>query len=46
MALIVGTGSLFLLYHVPIGVVVPGHIQDRELLFYGVRGKLLNRQPV
>lgn len=46
MALIVGTGSLLLLYHVPIGVVVPGHIQDRELLFYGVRGKLLNRQPV
>lgn len=46
MALIVGAGILLLLHHVPVGIIVPGHVQDRELLFYGVRGKLLNCEPV
>lgn len=46
MALVVGTGRLLLFHHVPVGIVVPGHVQDRELLLYGVRGKLLNREPV
>lgn len=46
MALVVGAGILLLFHHVPVGVIVPGHVQDRKLLFYGVCGKLLNRQPV
>jgi hypothetical protein len=46
MALIVGAGIFLLFHHIPIGIVVPGHIEDRELLFYGVCGKLLNCEPV
>lgn len=45
-ALVAGAGSLLLLHHVPVGVIVPGHIQDGELLRYGVRGKLLNCKPI
>lgn len=46
MTLIVGTGILFLFHHISIGIIVPGHIQDRELFFYRVRGKLLDSKPV
>ena len=45
VALVVGAGRLLLLHHVPVGVVVPRHVQDRELLLYGVCGQLLNCQP-
>ena len=46
VTLIVGTGILFLFHHISIGIIVPGHIQDRELFFYRVCGKLLDRKPV
>lgn len=46
VTLIVGTGIFFLFHHIPIGIIVPGHIQDRELFFYRVCGKLLDCKPV
>jgi hypothetical protein len=46
MTLIVGTGIFFFFHHIPIGIIVPGHIQDRELFFYRVCGKLLDCKPV
>lgn len=46
VALVVGAGALLLLYHVPVGVVVPRGAQRRELLLDGVRGKLLDCEPV
>ena len=45
-ALVAGAGSLLLLHHVPVGVIVPDYIQDGNLLRYGVRGKLLNCKPI
>lgn len=46
MTLIVGTGIFFLFHNIPIGIIVPGHIQDRELFFYRFCGKLLDCKPV
>jgi hypothetical protein len=45
MTLIVGTG-IFSFHHISIGIIVPGHIQDRELFLYRVCGKLLDCKPV
>jgi hypothetical protein len=46
MTFIVGTGIFFLFHHIPIGIIVLGHIQDREMFFYRVCGKLLDCKPV